>query len=73
MLGVSRCIAIELLDEILSSKFGFHFLEPVVEVKEVPIAKLLMAKQPYSAQTALKGELFGTNDTAMISVEENID
>jgi hypothetical protein len=42
-------MAIELLDEILSSKLGFHLLEPMIEVKEVPVAKLLMAKQPNSA------------------------
>jgi hypothetical protein len=37
-------MAIELLDEILNSKLGFHLLESVITVQEVSVAKLLIAK-----------------------------
>jgi hypothetical protein len=32
---VSKIVAVELLDEILSQKFGIHFLEPIVVEKVV--------------------------------------
>lgn len=52
---VSKVIAVELLDEILGSKFGIHFLEPIVVEKVVKkIVPAIISRRKTSVQSPIR-------------------
>jgi len=51
ILGDPKCMALEVLDSILSDSFGMHLLESVVRVREEPVVKLQMMRSASRSST----------------------
>ena len=67
ILGDARACSLEVIDDLLFETFGLHILEPIVEVVEVPVAKLQIAKLPPSSNSNVSSKLNLSQDTEAVS------
>jgi len=56
-IGEAKAYSLEIIESLLFETFGLHFLEPIDEVIEVPVARLQIAKLPPTSNSQASSKL----------------